>query len=484
MTSGLGFFCKYPEIPGRSIRSCSSAASLALVEVGYSDIFKYRFCSFCNMEPHVLLQLLKWYLEVLVAVLQSTITQCNAYLLSVRRRQRRRLLISQAIHDHILRTRRIVHRRKSTGHLIPILGFLENRSVLRRWWVCPTEQHWWEQSMLKNWDDEGWIENFRMSRGTLFEIAEMLRPQLQRQRTVMREAISVEKRVAMAVWWLSNLKCYREVAMQFGVGRSTVGQVVLEVCFAITHLLGCQTIYLDDYKKIMDGFRKMGFPHCVGVLDAIHVPVTSSTGQAEELGDHKASHSVQLQGTTDHTGQFIDIELGWSGRNHDEFIFYNSALYQAMDKGTFVPGNPTITIQNVQIPPLILGNNAYPMRRWLMKPYMGSLDHRKAIYNRVFNNCHSVITQAFSRLKARWRRLTTRLPVAEENVGAVITACVVLHNICEKKGHAVPDGFDVPEYVLSPEYNEEYCFNENCDESEGEEVRNALSHFLAKNNEC
>ncbi|XP_028559424.2 uncharacterized protein LOC114582510 [Podarcis muralis] len=437
------------------------------------------------MEPHVLLQLLKLHLEVLVAVLHSAISRCNAYLMSIRRRQRRRVLIGRAIQNHILRTRRIIQRRRSCRHMVPIVTLLESGPKLRRWWVCPTKQHWWERSMLGTRDDETWIESFQMSRGTLFEIADVLRPQLQRQRTIMREAIPVEKRVAIAVWWLSNLKCYREVAAQFGVGRSTVGEIVLEVCFAIKHLLVQKTIYLGDYWKIMDGFRKMGFPHCVGAMDLTHLSIIAATGPGDECNKPKNFCSILLQGTTDHTGRFTNIEVGWSGKKHDDVqIFRKSALCQAMDEGTFVPGNPTINMQGVEIPPLILAHSTYPMRKWLMKPYGGPLDQRKTIYNRTFNHCHSVVQQAFGRLKARWRCLTARLPVAEENVLAVVTACVVLHNICETKGHVVPEGVDISEHVLLAAYNEDCHSYETSSESGGEEVRNAISHYLAGNTEC
>lgn len=118
--------------------------------------------------------------------------------------------------------------------------------VPRRWWVYPRSKNWWEQFIRLTWDEEQWIENFRMSRATFFEIVEALRPRLQRQTTNMREPIPVEKRVAIAIWYLANANCYREVREQFGVGLSTVGEIVLEVCCAMELDLLRKTVCLGD----------------------------------------------------------------------------------------------------------------------------------------------------------------------------------------------------------------------------------------------
>ncbi|KAM6472263.1 uncharacterized protein PHA67_004530 [Liasis olivaceus] len=452
-----------------------------------SEILKSHSCDF---QPHALpkmvppsfLLLLKSYMHALLPVLQSVINQCNAYLLSISRQQRRRDMLGRAFREYLLSLQEesCASRRRRERGIAAVLALLSGETISRRWWVSPaTSRHWWENFVLENLEDDKWIEHFRMSKGTLFEIAELLRPQLHRQRTIMREAISVEKRVAIAVWWLSNLECYREVAVQFGVGRSTVGEIVLEVCFAIEHQLAHRTIYLGDYQQIMDGFQKMGFPHCIGVMDRTHLPVVSPTAQAEDPASRKKFCSILLQGTTDYLGRFIDIEVAWSGNNHDSWIFGKSALCKAMDEGTFVPENPTLSLGGVEIPPLILTTGADPLRKWLLKPYEGHLDRRKRAYNKTFRCCHGVVEQAFGRLKARWQCLTGRLPVAEENVVAVVTACVVLHNICEMKGHVLQEGLEVPSPVLWHEPSEWDCLSDDGDAKEGKKVRDAVAALLA-----
>ncbi|KAM6471782.1 uncharacterized protein PHA67_002021 [Liasis olivaceus] len=416
---------------------------------------------------------------VLLAVLRSTSTLVERYARS-KRRCRGRIrslwaLLNRLQSDPLLLgqgPRQVTHlRRMAMG---AVLG---SAPTPRHQWVYPISTNWWKDLLTGEWGDEKWLENFRMTKKTLFDIADLLRPTLQRQLTVMRQPISVEKRVAIAVWWLATMASYREVAHHFGVGRSTVGAIVLEVCFAIEHVLLKDVICLGEYQKIMDGFGQMGFPHCVGAIDDCRVPICAPTGQGYEYTSHKEMLSFFLQGTVDHSGRFTNIEVGWSGKNHEDFTFGMSSICEAMDSGAFVPSNPTIMLGGVLIPPLILADEAYPMRAWLMKPFEGHLDRRKLTFNCIFNHCRVVVERAFARLKARWRCLTARLPVAEENVASVISACAVLHNICEARGHVLSCSLLAQEYLVIP-HRKTVEPKDDQNLLEGKCVRDAIADFL------
>lgn len=75
--------------------------------------------------------------------------------------------------------------------------------------------------------------------------------------------------------------------------------------------------------------------------------------------------------------------MGQSVRNHDAHVFQASNLYKVMDGGVFVPGNPVITIEGVAVPPLILGDAEYSMRKWLVIPFTGNLTRDQAAFNRA-----------------------------------------------------------------------------------------------------
>ncbi|XP_048345295.1 protein ANTAGONIST OF LIKE HETEROCHROMATIN PROTEIN 1-like [Sphaerodactylus townsendi] len=362
--------------------------------------------------------------------------------------------------------------------------------IPHRYWVYPRSHDWWETVALAVWGDEQWLYNFRMSRQTFMDLVEDLRGHLQRQTTTMRQPLSVEKRVAIALWYLASPNTYRKVREQFGVGASTVAEIVVEVCLAIEAQLYRKTVCLGpDVEKVMAGFSQLGFPHCVGALDGSHLPIRHPGGLPGEYTNHKKFSSILLMATVDHSGRFIDAEIRHSGRNDDAFVFMNSNICKAMDNGVYVPGNPTVTLQGVTVPPVILGDGAFPMRKWLMKPYAPPHNALERQFNYHLSQARNVVECAFGRLKARWRCLTAKLKVFPQNVTSLVAACVVLHNICEEKGHEVPQAVaecrptlaqlcepepTVVQTTTPARYNP--CNDRHLEE--GKTVRDALARFI------
>lgn len=347
-----------------------------------------------------------------------------------------------------------------------------------RFWSRQISQNWWERVVLETWDPHQWLQNFRMTKDTFLELCEELRPELQRQTTTMRAPLSVEKRVGIALWKLATTECYRSVANHFGVGRSTVGEVFIEVCLAIEKLLFKKVVALKDSKEVMVGFAEMGFPNCVGVMDRTHIPIICTVRKGTSV-NQKGFFPMSMQGMVDHKGRFIDIELSWCGKEKDTSFFRNLALCEAMDQGSFVPGNPTMAIGDVEIPPLILGDTSYPLKKWLMIPFTGDLNSQKEHFNSRLSDCKMVAEQAFGRLKGRWRCLATRLEVAEENIIPVVVGSVVLHNICENRGHALVSGPWTQDGVWdeAPEGQLKFPTSPQ-DEQEGNLVREALVDYF------
>uniref|UniRef100_A0A8C3THD7 DDE Tnp4 domain-containing protein n=1 Tax=Chelydra serpentina TaxID=8475 RepID=A0A8C3THD7_CHESE len=272
--------------------------------------------------------------------------------------------------------------------------------------------------VMQVWDDEQWVQNFRMRKATFMGLCEELAPTLRRKDTRLRAALTVEKRVAIAIWKLATPDCYRSVANQFGVGKSTVGIVLMQVCKAINHILLRRTVTPGNVQDIVAGFEQMGFPNCRGAIDGMHIPILAPPHLASECINRKGYFSMVLQELVDHRGRFIDINAGWPRKVHDARIFRNTA----------------ITVGEIEKPTVILGDPAYPLMPWLMKPYTGSLDTSKERFNYRLSRCRMTMECAFGHLKGRWRSLYGKLDLAEHSIPAVISACCTLHNICEGKG--------------------------------------------------
>lgn len=143
----------------------------------------------------------------------------------------------------------------------------------------------------------------------------------------MRKAISVERRLAVTLWFLATPCEYRTIDNLFDIARSTVCEIVQETCNAIVKSLLHKYIEFPTGDKldelIIDGFKtNWGVPQCVGAVDGCHIPSSSPAMNRTDYYNRKGWYSMILQGVVDHSYRFIDINVGWPGSVHDARVFF------------------------------------------------------------------------------------------------------------------------------------------------------------------
>ena len=96
--------------------------------------------------------------------------------------------------------------------------------------------------------------------------------------------------------------------------------------------------------------------------------------------------------------------------------------------------------QRGKIRPLLVGDSAYPLSVWLMKPFKQTrtLSERQLRFNSALSQARVVIEQAYGILKGRWRCLYKAMEEKTSRVAITILACCVLHNICIDVGDPSP----------------------------------------------
>ena len=111
---------------------------------------------------------------------------------------------------------------------------------------------------METFSPQDWLQNFHLSKDTFDHLCAELTPHIQYQDTRLRDAITVKKRVAITLWTLSSPAEYRTVSHLFGVGRSTVCEVVHETCKAIVdHLLPKYICFpsIEQQQQYIDNFE-------------------------------------------------------------------------------------------------------------------------------------------------------------------------------------------------------------------------------------
>ena len=169
-----------------------------------------------------------------------------------------------------------------------------------------------------------------MSRETFTYLCNQLRPRIERMNTRMRQAISVEKRVAVTLWTLATPAEYRTIGHLFGIARATVCTILHDTCEAIVEVLLKRYISFptgNKLQQVIDGFEsRWGVPQCVGAVDGCHIPVSPPALCHTDYYNRKGWYSIIVQAVADHNYLFTDIYVGWAGSVHDARVLAHSTL--------------------------------------------------------------------------------------------------------------------------------------------------------------
>lgn len=350
-----------------------------------------------------------------------------------------KLLSNRSQHLHnIFVLRRRLRRKRAKFLAMAFIGAVAATSVQRNVWVKSRSQEWWD-SDVSCFTDTEFIHNFRMTRRTFMYVCERLLSFLSREDTRLRRPISVRKRVGVGLYWLATGACYRTIANLFGIAKSTVCSIVHEFCRAVRQVLMPEYIKLpqgEELQEVVQGFKqRWGFPQCGGAVDGSHIPIIAPEENHADYFNRKGWHSVILQGVVDHRFCFTNINAGWPGSVHDARVLRNSHIYSLAERGELFPPD-TEDIMGIQVPIMLLGDPAYPLRSWLLKGYSdtGTLTAEQKYFNERHSRARMTVECAFGRLKGRWRCLGKRLDVDISIVPTIISACCTLHNVCEIHG--------------------------------------------------
>ena len=259
------------------------------------------------------------------------------------------------------------------------------------------------KDIVPGWSDHDFKCNFRVSHATFRYLVSELQPVLRKQH-FLRSPIPVDQRIATTVWRLGTNVEYRTISHLFGIGLSTVCCIVHQVCNAIVRILGPRYIRMPQGENIVvvvDGFlQRWQFPQCGGAIGGTHIPIIAPKDHPLDYWNRKQFHSIVMQAVVDQQYRFMDIYIGWPGSTHDARVLANSDVFEKGEAGTLFP-NKQRRICGKDVPLLLLGDPAYSLLPWMMKPYSncGRLTARQTTFNYQLSRARFVTENAFGRLK-------------------------------------------------------------------------------------
>jgi len=335
-------------------------------------------------------------------------------------------------------------------------------------------QYWFNEICL-NMPDFEFKRHFRLTRTTFEWLCCKIIPLLRREITGSgMVGLAWEQKIGASLWFLATGECFRSIGDRFGIGESTFSYALRDVInVLITKFLvekiGFPNTVLE-INEVTNGFRRIGrISDVFGAIDGSHIPIKAPHLFPVDYFNRKGFYSIVLQAVVDHNKKFLDICVGWPGSTHDSRVLTNSNLYNKFNN----PNNLAISSFNNKY---ILGDGGYPNLGWLIVPYKDigrGLTQKQTYFNLKHSQTRIKVEQAFGLLKGRWRCLSHNLEVSFEIVSHIITACCVLHNICEERHDFLPPGEQY--HDTGTDINNE---TNNIETTEGNAIRDAICDFL------
>lgn len=387
-------------------------------------------------------------------------------------------LLQRARRSRVIFLQRLIARRAQRRRQAALLRVftafaLQERRPRRIAWVLPRPQYWFENLLNSNALNMWWKENFQVTRETFQFICTAVAPVIQRQDTILRAAIPVETRTAIGLWRLAIGDSYCSCGLMFGIAKSTAIGVCKDFIQALCQLkdqfIKFPTCPAQVSEKIQ-GFReKSTFPNVVGAIDGTHIPIRAPKENHEDYFNRKHYYSFIVQGIVDASGAYLSVSTGFPGSMHDARGLRLSNFCSLAEEKRILT-MPCMDINGTQIRPLILGNSAYPLKSWLMRPFQdnGALTATHRHFNMELSKVRIVVEHGFGQTKARWRCLDKRIDEDTMKIPHTVTACCVLQNICI----LMNDDFDG--HVL----NNHLVQYVGDDEFEANDIRQAIVDYL------
>ena len=141
---------------------------------------------------------------------------------------------------------------------------------------------------------------------------------------------------------------------------------------------------------------------------------------------------------------FTYADFSQYGSTNDSSILRSSGLYKAFEENKFnVPAPTEAEWFEDPLPYFLLEEEMLPLKTWLMRQFLGSLDNSQKIFNYQLSRAWGTIENAFGILVARRRMFRRPIRTSIETVQSVIRACVCLHNYFQitQSSSYTPQGF-------------------------------------------
>ena len=114
------------------------------------------------------------------------------------------------------------------------------------------------------------------------------------------------------------------------------------------------------------------FPFTFAAINGSHFPMKCPPGDSDatkQYHNFQNFYSITLLVLVDPKCRFIWASVGAPGNTHDSTLFQSTSIREKITAGSILHQSVLGQEEGQAIQPLILGDRAFSMRTWLIKPF-------------------------------------------------------------------------------------------------------------------
>lgn len=292
------------------------------------------------------------------------------------------------------------------------------------------------------------FKNFtRMDPDLFFYLVERLTPAIEMRNTSYREAIPPAERLALTLRYYATGSSYMSLRYNWYMGDNTISKIVRQVSKAIIEILGEELLMppttQEGWLQVASQFsQRWNFHHTLGAIDGKHVALRKPAKSGSLYYNYKGFFSIILMAVVDAEYKFLWVDVGTNGACSDGQVFNDCELKEMVEKDKMgIPAPEPFPNEDRDIPYFFIGDDAFALRTWLMKPFSKrDLTRQEQVFNYRLSRARRIVENAFGILVNRFGCLLTTLRVTPSTATDVVMACCILHNLLRNANAAVPRG--------------------------------------------
>ncbi|CAF4861451.1 unnamed protein product [Pieris macdunnoughi] len=230
-------------------------------------------------------------------------------------------------------------------------------------------------------------------------------------------------------------------------------------------------------------YMKYRIPNVVGCVDCMHVPIAKPDNNHKKHFN-KSYHSKKAQIICDSDLNIISVDALPGGSISHEAILLKHAVKNDLE-----------SLNAARDTCWLVGGLHYMQKPYIMTP-IPKITKKTPVspekhYTNLHMTTHNVVLDTIKQLKSRWKCLqaSCNKHFDPSMVSMIIVACCILHNICNKRGLAVPQMTQAEERleIMKQKVANGAVSKKRVEDPAGVQVRNALIERLWNErsaNEC